>query len=71
MIRKYEDLKGRAAKADDQAKKDLEKRLEQARVKRDAAAKKLDELKEASVDRWEKVKEGVGNALNDLKKAFE
>ena len=35
------------------------------------AAKKLDELKEASHDRWEKVKDGVGNAFDDLKKAFD
>ena len=68
---KLEDLKDRAAKAEGQAKQDLEKKLEEAKVKRDAAAKKLDELKEAGADRWEKVKEGVGNALDDLKKAFE
>jgi hypothetical protein len=37
----------------------------------DAAAKKLDELKEAGAGRWEKVKESVGNALDDLKKVFE
>jgi len=38
---------------------------------RDAAAKKLDELKQAGADRWEKVKKGVGSALDDLKKVFE
>lgn len=68
---KVEALKGRAAKAEGQAKQDLEKKLEVAKVKRDAAAKKLEELKEAGPDRWEKVKEGVGNALDDLKKVFE
>ena len=45
---KYEELKGRAAKAEGQAKKDLDKKVEEAKVKRDAAAKKLDELKEAA-----------------------
>ena len=35
------------------------------------AAKKLDELKEASHDRWEKVKDGVENAFEDLKKVVE
>jgi hypothetical protein len=39
-------------------------------VKHDAAAKKLDELKEAPPDRWEKVRDGVGNAFDDLKKVF-
>lgn len=68
---KNEELKGRAAKAEGQAKKDLEKKLDEAKVKRDAAAKKLDELKEAGADRWEKVKEGVGSAFDDLKKVFD
>ena len=68
---KYEELKGRAAKAEAQAKVSLEKKLEVARVKRDAAAKQLDELKVAGADRWEKVKVGVGNAFDELKKAFD
>ena len=54
-----------------QAKKDLETKLAQAKEKRDVAARKLDELKEASADRWEKVKEGVENAIDDLKTMFE
>ena len=37
------------------------------KVKRDAAAKKLTELKETNADRWEKVKDGVGCTFNDLK----
>jgi hypothetical protein len=67
---KYEELKASAAKAAGQAKKDLDKKVEEAKVKRDAAAKKLDELKEAAPDRWEKIKGGVGNAFDDLKKIF-
>lgn len=39
-------------------------------MKRDAAAKKLDELKEAAPERWEKIKDGVGNAFDHLKKMF-
>jgi len=68
---KYEEWKSRAAKAEGQTKKDLEKKLAEAKVKRDAASSKLDELKKASADRWEKVKEGVGSAFNDLKKVLE
>ena len=68
---KYEELKARAAKAEGQAKKDLEKKVGEAKGKRDAAAKKLDELKVAAPDRWEKVKEEVGNAFDDLKKLIE
>jgi TolA-binding protein len=68
---KYEELKVRAAKAEGQMKTELEKKLEEAKVKRDVAAKKLDELKEASHDRWEKVKDGVESAFEDLKKGVE
>ena len=31
----------------------------------------LNKLKEAGADRWEKVKEGVGSAFDDLKKVLE
>jgi hypothetical protein len=68
---KYTELKERAAKANGQAKTDLDLKLAEAKTKLDAAAIKLDELKSASADRWEKVKEGVGNAFDDLKKIFE
>jgi hypothetical protein len=68
---KYDELKVRAEKAEGDMKKDLDKKLAEAKVKRDAAAAKLDELKSASADRWEKIKDGVGNAFDDLKKAFE
>jgi hypothetical protein len=68
---KFDKLKSRAAEAEGLAKKDLEKKLDEAKVKRDAAAKKLSELKEASLDRWEKIKEGVGTAFDDLKKIFD
>ena len=68
---KVDELKSRVAKANDQAKEGLEKKLKEAEVKRVAASKKLDELKAAGADRWEKVKEGVGSALDDLKKVFQ
>ncbi|RPI80329.1 MAG: hypothetical protein EHM42_12250 [Planctomycetaceae bacterium] len=68
---KYEELKERVANAEGQAKEDLEKKLDEAKAKRETAARKFDELKAASADRWEKVKEGVGSALDDLKKAFD
>jgi len=66
----YEDLKDRAAKAEGQAKKDLDKQLAEAKAKRDTAAAKLDELKKADATRWEKIKDEVGSAFADLKKMF-
>jgi len=68
---KYAALKDRADKATGAEKKDLEKKLEEAKVKRDAATQKLEELKQAGADRWEKVKDGVGSAFDDLKKVLE
>ncbi len=68
---KFADLKERAAKAEGQAKTDLDARLADARIKMDAATAKMAELKSAGADRWDKVKEGVSKAFDDLKKIFE
>ncbi len=48
---KLDDLKDRAAQAEGEAKVALERKLEQAKAKRDAAAEKLDELKQTGADR--------------------
>jgi Skp family chaperone for outer membrane proteins len=68
---KHKALEKRAAEAKGDAKRDLDEKVKTANAKRDAAAKKLDELKEASHDRWEKVKDGFESAFEDLKKVFE
>jgi hypothetical protein len=68
---KYADLKERASKAEGQAKVDLDAKLAIAKIKLDVAAAMLLELQSASADRWEKVKEGVGNAFDELKTIFE
>lgn len=68
---KYAELKESAAKAEGQAKADLDVKLAAAKTKLDAAAVRLEELKSAGADRWEKVKEGVEAAFADLKKIFE
>ena len=68
---KYRALEKRAAEAEGDARKDLDEKVKVAKAMRDAAAKKLDELKEASHDRWEKIKDGVENAFDDLKKVIE
>jgi DNA anti-recombination protein RmuC len=68
---KYEALEKRAAEAKGDARKDLDDKVKVAKARRDATAKKLDELKEASHDRWEKIKDSVENAFDDLKKVIE
>jgi len=64
-------LEQRAAEAKGDAKTELDEKVKVAKAKRDVAAKKLSELKESSHDRWEKIKDGVGNAFDDLKKVVE
>jgi hypothetical protein len=66
----FEALKARAAKAEGQARADLELKLAASKAKMDAAAAKLEELKASSADRWEKIKDGVAAAIEDLKKAL-
>lgn len=71
MDAKLADLNQRASKAEGQAKADLEKKWNDSKAKRDEAARRLEDLKSSAGDRWEKVKGGVGDAFDDLKKAFE
>lgn len=68
---KYKTLEHRAAEAKDDARKELDELLKATKVKRDAAVKRLDELKAAHHDRWEKVKASFENAFQDLKRMFE
>lgn len=67
---KYEELKAKAAAATPEAKANMQKLVDEAKAKREVAATKLEELKTASAERWEKIKGGVGDAMEDLKKAF-
>lgn len=68
---KYDALQTRAASAEGQAKTDLDKQVVVAKSKLDVAAAKLAELEAAEPTRWEKVKEGVGNAFDDLTSIFD
>jgi len=67
---KFAALKDCAAKAEGQAKTDLDKKLAEAKVRLDSVAVKLAEMKSASADHWEKATEGVSSAFDDLKKIF-
>lgn len=61
-------LKAHLAKAD--AKDELQKQLEELRVKRETAQSKLKLLQESSDDAWDDVKEGVEKSWKELKGAF-
>lgn len=67
---KYDELASRAAKAEGEAKIALEVRTASAKVKLDEASAKLAELKSAGADNWEKLKKGLNDAFEELKKSF-
>jgi hypothetical protein len=60
-------IAGLAAKADN----DVQARLSDWKVKRDAAVKKLEELKNDGSERWDILKMGVESAWDELRAAFE
>lgn len=68
---KFAELKERAANAEGQVKADLDLKIADAKIKMDEASVKFEELKSASADRWEKAKEGLSKAFDDLKTIFE
>jgi len=70
---KVDDLRKRAdtENTNSEARADLNRRLEIARQKRDAARQRLDELTKATADRWDKAKVAMQRALDDLRTAFD
>ena len=68
---RLEAWKNQAAKAGTEAQAEMNKQLEQLRPKLEAAQQKLKELKAASGEAAEKVKEGSGKAMAELKKTWE
>jgi hypothetical protein len=67
---RYEDLKSRAANAEDPQKASLESQCTAVKSKLDAAASKLGDLKSASAAGWEDFKDDVRVAFDDLKSVF-
>lgn len=61
-------VKAHLAKAD--AKDELQKQLEELRVKKETAQSKLKLLQESSDDAWDDVKDGVEKSWKELKGAF-
>lgn len=59
-------LVARSKQADADAQIELERELDDARSKRDAARKKLGELKNAGDDAWEDLKNGIEGAWSSL-----
>jgi putative sterol carrier protein len=59
-------LKARAKKASADAKLEYKSRIDMLKRKQTEAGDKLDELKNASDDAWEDLKQGLENATNAL-----
>ena len=67
---KMADLKARAQSAGDQAKAEWEQRRPQLEAQREAAAKKLDELKQSSKETWDETRTKAEAAFGELEKGF-
>jgi DNA anti-recombination protein RmuC len=67
---KMADLKARAQSAGQQAKTEWEQRRPQLEAQRESAAKKLDELKQASKETWDETRTKTEAAFSELEKGF-
>ena len=64
------DLKAKTAQAGQKARSELEKVLSQLEQKKESAAQKLEQFKNASADRWQELKTNAETAFADLEKSF-
>jgi hypothetical protein len=64
------ELKTRAQRAGDQAKAEWEARRPQLEAQRDAAAKRLEELKQSSKETWAETSRKTDAAFQELEKGF-
>jgi len=71
LDKKVVELKEKMDKAAGDEKAKLEAKWKESSTKRDAAKKKLDELKAATAENWEAVKKHADTAFGEFKKAVE
>ena len=67
---KLDDLAAKAEKADNDAKANYYKQIDNLKAKYHAASSKLDEAKNGGFEKWEGFKTGVEHAWKDIEKAF-
>lgn len=68
---KYEDLEERASETTDDTREALNEKVADAKVKLEEAEENLEDARDASPDRWAKVKDGFRGAADELKGMFE
>jgi len=64
------DLKSKPARLGDQAKAEWSNTLAQLQQKKQVAAKKLEQLKNSTTDKWQDFKSGAEAAVADLEKGL-
>lgn len=68
---RIDELKEEAARKGGQFLQDHQEQIQEMREKAQVVRKKLDQVKNASADTWDKVKSDVGAALHDLHGAYD
>ncbi|MGP8050721.1 MAG: hypothetical protein ACLPYB_08920 [Desulfobaccales bacterium] len=68
---KINELKAKADGAKADAKIDMYKRIDALRVKQEAAQAKFQALKQVGTEKWEQLRTGLDQAMEDLKTAWE
>ena len=64
-------LREKIAKASESTRADFKKSLNELEKKKDVVKERLDELKGATGAKWHEVREGMSNALNELKYSYQ
>ncbi|MGE3976522.1 MAG: hypothetical protein AB7F94_02940 [Nitrospira sp.] len=64
-------LREKIAKASESTRADLQKSLNELEKKKDGVKESLDELKGATDAKWHEVREGMNNAMNELKHSYQ
>ena len=67
---KIEELESKTSKASGDAKVQYQKEIKNLKLKRAAAAEKLDDLQNSSAEAWDSTKEGFSKAYKDLHDAY-
>jgi chromosome segregation ATPase len=68
---KIQELKAKAEQARAERKIELHKAIDDLRARKEAAQKKLKDIKEASAETWEKLKGTMDKAMDDVKNYWE
>ncbi len=68
---KMEEMKGKAAELKMESKEKFDREMTVLKEKKEAADKKLEELKSATVANWDKMKAEMDKAMDDLKRQYD